>query len=73
MNHRLVELGADLWGNVLCSRDIADSRPGGTGFANLRTNCLYVIVVLREETPEILEDVDTLKHLIMNRELLTER
>ena len=73
MNHGHIELGADSWGGVLCSENIADLRPGGTGFANLRTNCLYVIVVLREETPEILEDVDTLKHLIMNRELLTER
>jgi hypothetical protein len=66
LNHRLVELGADLWGNVLCSRDIADSRPGGTGFANLHMNCLYIVVVLGEKTPEILEDIDPLEHLVVD-------
>ncbi len=73
MNHRLVELGADSWGGVLCSENIADLRPGGTGFANLRTNCLYVVVVLGEKTPKILEDVNRLEHLIVNGELFTKR
>ncbi len=44
-----------------------------TGFANLRTNCLYIIVVLGEKTLEILEDIDPLEHLVVNGELLVKR
>jgi hypothetical protein len=49
----------------------AESLPGGTGFANLRTNCLDIVVVLGKKAPKVLEDVDPLKHLVMNVELLT--
>jgi hypothetical protein len=70
LNHGHVELGADSWGGVLCSKDIADSRPGDTGFANLRTNCLDIVVILGEKAPKVLEDLDPLEHLIVNMELL---
>ena len=55
----------------MCPKNIAYTRPGGAGFPNLSADCLDVIVILRKEAPEIFEDVNMLKHLVMNGELLT--
>ena len=53
MNHGHVEFGAGSWGGVLCSKNIADSRPGDTGFANLRTNCLNMKVRVGSRSGEL--------------------
>ena len=52
-------------------KNIAYTRPGGAGFPNLSADRLDVIIILREKAPEIFEDIDPLKHSVMNGELLT--
>jgi hypothetical protein len=56
--------------HVLTPKDLTHTSPCSTGFPHLSPNCLDVIVVLRHHPTEVFEDLDALKHIPVNRELL---
>jgi hypothetical protein len=55
---------------VLTPKDLTHTSPSSTGFPQLSPNCLNVIVILRHHLTEVLKDLDALKHIPVNRELL---
>ncbi len=58
------------WRRVLTPKDLTHTSPSSTGFLQLSLNCLNVIVVLRHHPTKVFKDLDALKHIPVNRELL---
>jgi hypothetical protein len=70
LDDSLIEPRGYGWRRVLTPKDLTHMSSSSTGFPQLRPNCLDVIVVLRHHPTKVFKDLDALKYIPVNRELL---
>ncbi len=69
LDNCFVKFSSYPWPNILPPENLANTGPDALCFPQLLPDRLRVIVILREETTEVFENLDAFQHVSADREL----
>ena len=68
LDNRLVEYGAYLWRGVVRLKYLPDPSPCPASLLDLVPNCPNILIVLRQDSSEVVEQINFLQHFAVDVE-----